>query len=474
MRYHFMGIGGYGMSGLAYLLAKRGEEVTGCDVVASSRVRRLEEEGVRVFLGHSPAHLEGVDVLVYSTDIPPEEEERREAAARGLAVRHRSEILSLFVNAKKSVAVTGSHGKSTVTAMAGLLLEQAGLDPVVVVGAEVPAFGGTARAGRGEWVVAEADESDGSFLRYRPLCTVLTNLEPEHLDHYGGDFRALKEALRCFARECVRPQGFIVACADDPALREILSGLERPVIWYGFSPQADYRAEEVEAGGGGLSFHLLRRGERMGRVRLEIPGRHNAQNATGVAALGLTLGLPFELVARALAAYRGAGRRFQVVGRPDGITVVDDYAHHPTEIRATLEAARERGPARIIAVFQPQRYSRTRLLMEEFSRAFSAADEVFLLDIYSPPGEKPIPGVSSQALAERISAREGRPVTCFSDQGELVKHLSRRLEPGDLVLTMGAGDVWKVAHRLVQELSPSALASVPTGARTGAPKVETA
>jgi UDP-N-acetylmuramate--alanine ligase len=302
-----MGIGGYGMSGLAYLLAKQGEEVTGCDVAFSSRVRRLEEEGVRVFLGHSPAHLEGVDVLVYSTDVPPEEEERQEAAARGIAVRHRSEILSLLVNGKKSVAVTGSHGKSTVTAMAGSLLEQAGLDPVVVVGAEVPAFGGTARAGRGEWVVAEADESDGSFLRYRPLYAVLTNLEPEHLDHYGGDFRALKEAMGRFARECVRPQGFVVACADDPTLREILADQDRPVVWYGFSPQALYRVEEVEAEGGGVSFHLLRGKERLGRVRLEIPGRHNAQNAAGVAALGLTLGLPFELVARALAAYRGAG-----------------------------------------------------------------------------------------------------------------------------------------------------------------------
>ncbi len=463
MHYHFMGIGGYGMSGLAYLLHKKGEKVSGCDVSFSSRVRRLEEEGVPVFIGHSPAHLAGVEVLVYSTDVPPEEEERREAVARGIALCHRSEILSLFVNEKKSITVTGSHGKSTVTALAGLLLERAGLDPVVVVGAEVPAFGGTARAGKGEWVVAEADESDGSFLRYRPLAAVLTNLEPEHLDHYGGDFGELKRAVSLFARENVRPQGFIVACADDPVLEELLRGVEKPVVWYGFSPRATFRVGEVEVEEEGLSFALWREGEKLGRLRMEIPGRHNAQNATGVAALGLTLGLPFEIVARTLASYRGAGRRFQVVGKFDGVTVVDDYAHHPTEIRATLEAARERDPARLIAVFQPQRYSRTRLLMEEFSQAFSQADEVILLDVYSPPGEKPIPGVSSQVLAEKISRREKRPVLCFSDQGELVEYLKRRLSPGDLVLTMGAGDVWKVAHRLVRELSPAGFPALSAG-----------
>lgn len=417
----------------------------------------------------------GIDLVVVSPGVALSDPHIQRARQAGLPVVGDVELFAWALAAlpsprPKVLAITGSNGKSTVTAMAGLLLEQAGLDPLVIVGAEVPAFGGTARAGKGDWVVAEADESDGSFLRYRPFCAVLTNLEPEHLDHYGGDFGVLKEAFGRFARERIRPEGFIVACADDPVLPEILSGAGKPVIWYGFSPRAVYRVEGVKVEEGGLSFDLLGSGTRLGRLRVGIPGYHNAQNAAGVAALGLTLGLPFELVVRTLAAYRGAGRRFQVVGRLDGITVVDDYAHHPTEIRATLEAAREQAPARVIAVFQPQRYSRTRLLMEEFSRAFSAADEVVLLEIYSPPGEKPLPGVSSRALADRISSREGRPVPCFSDQGELVEYLRRRIGPGDLVLTMGAGDVWKVAQRLVRELSSSALPATP--ALRGAPQVE--
>lgn len=454
--YHFIGIGGYGMSALAQILLEKGHVVTGCDARPSERTERLRALGAAVAVGHDPAHLRERPVVVYSTDIPPENAELQAALAQGLEVRHRSEVLAELLNGGRGVAVSGSHGKTTVTAMTTLVLLEAGLDPTAVIGGDVGFLGGNARLG-GEVVVAEADESDGSFLRYAPEVAVVTNVEPEHLDRYGGEFSALVEAFRGFLGN-VKPGGTAVLCADDPVARALGQRLAGRVLWYGRSA-GDFTAAQVERDPRGTRCTVYREGRPLGRLALQVPGLHNVTNALAAVAVASLFGVPFEVAARALGGYAGARRRFQVLGQTGGVTVVDDYAHHPTEIRATLSAARERSDGRVIAVFQPQRYTRTKLLLQEFGRAFEQADEVVLAEIYSPPGEKPIPGVSARALAELIRENDQREVLCFADHEDLVEYLAGVARPGDLVLTMGAGDIWKVAHALVKRLAMASQAS---------------
>lgn len=461
---HFIGIGGYGMSGLARVLLAAGARVSGSDVRASDRTRWLETCGARVHIGHDARHVDGADLVVYNTDVPGDNVELQAARRAGLPVWHRSQVLAALLNGRRGIAVTGSHGKTTTTAMTGLVLVAGGLDPTVLVGGEVPEFGtATARIGGGEWLVAEACESDGTFLRYRPEVAVVTNVEPEHLDHYEGDFARLLDAFARFL-EGVRPGGFIVACGDHPAVGEVLDRLEpgdRRVIRYGVEASGcDLVARDIEAGPERTRFTAWYRGRPLGEVNLVVPGQHNVLNALAALAVGLELGVPFEEAAAALAGFRGAKRRFQVLYDRDGILVVDDYAHHPTEIRATLRAARQRRApgGRIIAVFQPQRYSRTRLLMDEFARAFGDADLVILTEIYAPPGERPIPGVSSAVLAERIAAQDGRPVRLMGDREELIEHLLATVRPGDVVLLMGAGDIWMAARELARRLQALATA----------------
>lgn len=448
--YHFIGIGGYGMSALARILAEQGRRVTGCDARASERTERLRASGIPVSLGHGPEHLAGSPVVVYSTDVPPDNPELRAARERGLEVRHRSEVLADFLDGGRGVAVSGSHGKTTVSAMTALVLLEAGLDPTVILGGEVPFLDGNARLG-GEIVVAEADESDGSFLRYHPEVAVVTNVEPEHLDRYGGDFDRLVEAFGGFLGH-VRAGGLAVLCADDPVVRRLAEGVASPVAWYGLQEGAGLAARQVERGPAGTRCVVHRDGRPLGRLALRVPGVHNVANALAALAVGLHFGVSFEQAAGSLARYTGARRRFQVVGESGGLTVVDDYAHHPTEIRATLSAARERAAGRIIAVFQPQRYTRTKLLLQEFGRAFGQADEVVLAEVYSPPGEQPLPGVNAQALAELIRRNEGRDVPWFADLDDVLDYVLEIARPGDTILTMGAGDIWKVAHRLVKRL----------------------
>lgn len=439
------------MSGIAQILLQSGEEVSGSDVNQSERTARLASLGATIHPTHSAANLNGADMVVYSTDVPPDNPELAAARERGVPVRHRSEVLAQWLNKCSGIAVTGSHGKTTVTSMTALLLERAGFDPTALIGADVGFYGSNAKLGRGPHLVAEADESDGSFLRYRPQVAVVTNVEPEHLDRYGGDFARLLEAFRGFLKN-VKAGGIAVLCSDDHRLREIGAGMTTPVIWYGLGPEAEVSARDIVIGPAENSFAVVRGGRELGRLALKVPGVHNVVNSLAAVAVGLHLGVDFPLIAEALAEFRGAKRRFQVMGQCDGITVVDDYAHHPTEIRATLRAARERTPNRVIAVFQPQRYSRTHLLLKEFGEAFSQADEVVLTEIYSPPGEKPIPGVSSHALADLIRQRERREVNCLSRPEDIVDYVLRIARPGDTVLTMGAGDIWKVARSLVERL----------------------
>jgi len=457
---HFIGVGGYGMSALAMVLTQQGYQVSGSDVAASDRTRRLEQAGVEVHTGaHDAAYINGADVVVYSTQVPPDNPELAAARARGLRVMHRSEVLAEFVNGK-SIAVAGTHGKTTTSSMIAFLLERGGLDPTVILGGEVEAIGGTGKAGLGPWVVAEADESDRSFLRYRPEVAVVTNVEPEHLEFWEGSFDCIKAGFRQFLHQ-VQPGGLAVLCGDDPTLLALGQELQSTpgaarVVFYGTGPEAAWQARNIHPCERGIAYECYRDGQFLGEVRLPIPGRHNALNSLGALAAGAHAGLSFDQMKETLLSFGNAKRRFQVWGEVDGIRVVDDYAHHPTEIRATLAAARERQGGRVIAVFQPQRYSRTHWLMDQFATAFQDADVLVLTRIYSPPGEQPIPGVTAERLAERIEANTGRPVTLLSDPREILAYLLREVRPGDTVITMGAGDIWKVARDLAEELKSRA------------------
>lgn len=456
-RVHFIAIGGYGMSGLAMVLLKLGVKVSGSDVAASDRTAKLEAAGAELHIGgHDPALVEGADVVVYSTGVPADNPELAAARAKGLRVVHRSELLAEFINRQSGIAVAGTHGKTTTTAMVALLLERGGLDPTILVGGEMEAIGGTGKAGHGPWVVAEADESDRSFLRYFPTVTVVTNVEAEHLEYWEGSFEKIKEGFRQFLSQ-VKPEGLAALCADDPTLLAMGREMQgRPggasVVFYGTTADATWQARNIHPWERGIAYDCIRDGQLLGEIRLPVPGRHNALNSLGALVLGDHAGLSFAQMQQIFEGFGNAKRRYQVWADVNDVVVVDDYAHHPTEIRATLAAAKEQTGRRVVAVFQPQRYSRTHWLMDEFAQAFGDADELVLTRIYSPPGEQPIPGVSSEALAARIEANTGRRVTLLSDKGEILNLLLATVKPGDTVLTMGAGDIWTVARDLAREL----------------------
>jgi UDP-N-acetylmuramate--alanine ligase len=454
---HFIAIGGYGMSGLAMVLLKAGVKVSGSDVAASDRTEKLRQAGAEVHIGqHDAAYIEGADVVVYSTQVPEENPEMVAARAQGLRVMHRSELLAEFINRQAGIAMAGTHGKTTTTSMVALLLERGGLDPTVLVGGEVEAIGGTGKAGQGPHVVAEADESDRSFLRYFPTVTIVTNVEAEHLEFWGGKVENIVAGFRQYLSQ-VKPEGLAVLCADDATLRELGHEMEnRPgaarVVFYGTGPEARWQARNIHRWEEGVAYDCIKDGQLLGEVRLPVPGRHNALNSLAALVVGDHVGLSFEQMRDTLATFGNAKRRYQVWAKAGGITVVDDYAHHPTEIQATLAAAKDNASGRVIAVFQPQRYSRTHWLMNEFATAFGSADVLLLTKIYSPPGEQPIPGVSAEALAERIEGQTGRKVTVESDKKAILEFLLQVARPGDIVLTMGAGDIWTVARDMAREL----------------------
>lgn len=439
------------MSGLALILKGKGFRVSGSDIRESERTEKLKQAGIDISIGHAKGQVWGADLVIFNTDVPEDNVELVAAKESNIEIVHRSELLAAVLHSGLGIAVTGTHGKTTTTSMLGLVLEQAGLDPTVVVGGEVDAFGGTGKAGQGRYVVAEACESDGTFLKYHPHVAVLTNIEPEHLDHYEGDFSRVLEAFKSFIGH-VDEHGLVVYCYDDEKLRELVKDSQTETISYGFSEHAWYRAIDIEFIDGGSVFDVYAGDTLLGEVSLPVPGKHNISNALASIAVGMYLGISFKVIAEALRAFRNAKRRFQVIGQEQGVLVVDDYAHHPTEIKATISAARNQTKNKVVAVFQPQRYVRTQLLMNEFSQSFGEADEVILTEIYSPAGEKPIPGVSSEVLAQMIRDREGLPVHLFGTKEEIVQYLLEIVNEGDIVLTMGAGDIWKVAKDLVKEL----------------------
>ena len=443
---HFVGIGGIGMSGIAEVLLNLGYPVSGSDLKESETTRRLASLGGRVRIGHAAENVADADVVVTSSAVRRGNPEVVEARARKIPVIPRAEMLAELMRLKHGIAIAGSHGKTTTTSMAAHLLAHAGLDPTAVVGGKVNAFGSNAKLGKGDYMVVEADESDGSFLRISPALAVVTNIDPEHLDHWKTP-AALRQGFVDFVNR-VPFYGLAILCVDHPTVQSLIPDVEKRFVTYGEAPVADYRLSGIALEGPAVGFDAFRKGEPLGRFRVGMVGRHNALNALAVIALADEMGIPTEVTRAGLASFNGVQRRFTVRGETGGVTVVDDYGHHPAEVRATLKGARESFGRRVVCVFQPHRYTRTRDLLDEFVTAFNDADVLLLSEIYAA-GEEPIPGVSGEKLAEAIRAYGHKDVTFVGDRAQLARAARARVKPGDLVLTLGAGDVTAVGPELL-------------------------
>jgi UDP-N-acetylmuramate--alanine ligase len=445
---HFVGIGGSGMSGIAEVLLNLGYTVSGSDLRRSAVTDRLAERGARVAEGHAASNLGDAHVVVTSTAVDARNPEVTEARRRGIPVIPRAEMLAELMRLKYGVAVAGSHGKTTTTSMVALVLDRGALDPTVVVGGRLGVLGSGARLGRGDFMVAEADESDRSFLKLTPTVAVVTNIDREHLDTYR-DLADIQEAFLGFVNK-VPFYGVVVLCLDDPPAQDILPRVERRVLTYGLSHQARVSARDLEVGPSGSSYTATRDGEPLGRVTLAVPGAHNVLNSLAAVAVGLELEVPFAAIEAGLESFTGVDRRFQVRGEAGGVLVIDDYGHHPTEIRATLETLRRRaGGRRTLVLFQPHRYTRTQALWDEFGRAFHQADVLILTDIY-PAAEAAIPGVTAEALARAIAERGHRQVAWAGDLRAATERLCAEAREGDVVLTLGAGSVWSAGDELLR------------------------
>ena len=447
-RVHFVGIGGVGMSGIAEVLLNLGYRVSGSDLRLGASVRRLAELGAIVFEGHAAEQVESADVVVISSAVPDDNPEVTAARERQLPIIPRAEMLAELMRMKFAVAVAGSHGKTTTTSMTAVLLDHAGLDPTTVIGGRVATIGGGARVGKSEILVAEADESDRTFLRLLPVLAVVTGIDREHLDAYEG-MDDLLDSFLSFVN-MIPFYGAAIVCTDGENVRSLLPRIRRRVVTYGLSPDAEVSAEGISISEEGTRYELRVRGGFAGRVHLKQPGRTAALNSLAAAAVGLEFGLGTPAIRKGLEAFTGVERRFQLRGTPAGVRIVDDYAHHPSEIRETLEAARAAFSARTVAVFQPHRFSRVRDLHEEFCRAFGGADVVVVTDIY-PAGEKPIPGVDGEALARGIRGAGHPDARYLGGLDEVASRLAPDLRAGDVVLTLGAGSITRLPE-LLQEV----------------------
>jgi UDP-N-acetylmuramate--alanine ligase len=450
---HFIGVGGIGMSGLAEILRTLEFDVSGSDLREGETTRRLSRLGVRVDLGHRAANVHGADVIVYSSAINEENPEIAEARALGTPVISRAEMLAELMRVKYGIAIAGSHGKTTTTSLVATVLRAAGFDPTVVVGGRMAALGSNARLGAGDLLVAEADESDGSFLRLTPTIAAITNIDPEHLDFYGSH-EAIKEAFVQFV-EKVPFYGLAVLCLDHPAVQELLPRVRRRHVTYGVSPQADYSARAINFRGTLTSFVAYKQNDPLGEFSVRMPGQHNVLNTLAAIAIADELEVPLDVMKEALATFHGVARRFSVVGEVEGVTLVDDYGHHPAEIVATLDAARRAYDQRVLVAFQPHRYSRTEHLFDEFTRAFNKADLVLVTDIY-PAGEKPIAGVTAERLAQAIADHGHHAVRYVSDRADVAGQLADEARPGDVVIALGAGDINKVLGDVSANISARA------------------
>ena len=452
-RVHVVGIGGAGMSGIARIMAAQGVVVSGSDAKDSRRLQALRAVGVDARVGHDPAMVEGIDALVVSTAIPASNAERVAAREAGIPELSRAQALAAIMAGSRSVAVAGTHGKTTTTSMLTVALQQCGADPSFAIGSEIHESGSNAHLGTGDLFVAEADESDGAFLHLEPIAAIVTNVEPDHLDHWGT-FEAVEQAFGDFAQGVGRRGGFLVACIDDPGAARMVDRARQAgvdVRTYGASDSADFRLVDPSGGPTGWSFGAEHGGRSLGTVRLQVPGRHNALNAMAALACAVGLGFDAEGVRRGLEGFSGTRRRFEFKGQAGGVRVFDDYAHHPTEIEATMRAAREVvGDGRLIIAFQAHHYYRTAMFVDEFGAALGLADDVVVLEVFAP-GEEAIPGASGQTLASRVPLPSDHVV--FEPSWSAVAgHLASRARPGDLVMTLGAGDIHLIALEVLDLL----------------------
>ncbi|MBI4228687.1 MAG: UDP-N-acetylmuramate--L-alanine ligase [Deltaproteobacteria bacterium] len=446
---HFVGIGGIGMSGIAEVLLNLGYGVTGSDIKSTETVERLKRLGSHFTLGHRIENVSAADVVVISSAIKEDNPEVIAAKSRNIPVIRRAEMLSELMRLKYGIAVAGSHGKTTTTSMISTVLAYGGFDPTIVVGGRVRSLGTNAHLGNGEFMVVEADESDGSFLLLSPVIAVLTNIDEEHLDHYQSIER-LEYAFSEFLNK-VPFYGLAVICLDSGRIRSIIPRFKKRIVTYGFSNESEFKAGDINVSGFQTDFKVLFKNSLLGCVALNVPGRHNAQNALASFAVGMELGMSFEDVKEGLFEFKGIDRRIQLKGEINGVRVIDDYAHHPEEIRVTLNALKESFSSRVIVIFQPHRFTRTSILFDEFVRVLSDVDMLFLIDIY-PAGEEPIEGVSSARLAHAIKEKGNKNVFYVENPDDVIDNLISLIRPGDVVVTIGAGNVWMIGERLLEEL----------------------
>ena len=454
---HFVGIGGIGMSGIAYVLLKSGYKVSGSDKNESSITNKLKLNGARIFIGHDAKNITTQELVVYSTAISGSNPELAEAGKRKIPIIHRAELLAKAANNKKSIFVTGCHGKTTVTSMIAHMLIETGYDPTVIVGGKISSLGGNAHLGASPWFVAEADESDKSFLKLNPHFGIITNIDEDHLEYYKN----LEDIINTFRNftERVDKSGRIFCCIDNNNVKELVSKLhkenfETPITTYGMSKNADIRADNLICEGLSTCFDVYKNAELLGSLTISIPGKHNVLNALAAIALGMEIGLSFNAIRKSLQSFNGVNRRFQIKSNVKDIIIIDDYAHHPTEIKAVLETAKNLGKKRIVAVFQPHRYTRTEKLYKEFAMSLAMADRVILTDVYSA-GEAPIKGANTDVIFNAMKNNGYKNVEYIPDKSRIFNYLRDIIEKGDIILCMGAGDISTVAEELAELVLPS-------------------
>ncbi len=447
---HFVGIGGIGMSGIAEVLHNLGYEITGSDIKDSETTKRLRSLGIRIFIGHNRENVNDAHVVVISSAVSENNPEVMEAKKRSIPVIPRAEMLAELGRLKYSILVAGAHGKTTTTSLIATILGDGGLDPTVVIGGKLKSMGSNAKLGQGDYIVAEADESDGSFLKLNPTIAVITNIDREHLDYFK-DLENLKVAFLSFINK-IPFYGTAIICLENEHIKDIIPSIKRRFITYGFTEDADIYARDIQNHGTKMSYEAIYKGLSLGRFDIPIPGRHNVLNSLASIAVSMELQIPLELIRRSLSGFCGIQRRFELKGEHSGIKIFDDYGHHPSEIRATLNAARECfKDNRIFVIFQPHRFTRTRDLMDEFAKSFNSANRLFLIDIYAA-GEKPIDGVNSENLYHKIKEVGLENVTYISDRERLINTVVSDLRSGDVLITLGAGDVYKIAEEIIDRL----------------------
>ncbi len=445
---HFIGIGGVGMSAIAAILLGRGYSVSGSDVKESFLTKSLHQKGAKIYFCHAASNIGQAQAVVISSAIKKDNPELMAAREKNITVCHRSDILAELLNGGRAITVAGSHGKTTTSSMLSVIFDYAGLEPTVIIGGVVDYFGSNAKLGKSDYVIAEADESDGSFLKFKPQIGLITNIEDDHMDHYGN----MENLMRAFSDYVgnIAPAGMPVLCVNHPQVEALLPHLKRPFISYAVDKEADYTAKDVLIGKEKTTFSIWHHGQLLGKAELSIPGRHNVQNALGAFAAAHFVGISPEKIIKALKIFHGANRRFQTKKKTDLYWIVDDYAHHPTEIKMTLKAAKQTKPKRLICVFQPHRYTRTKLLADEFGAAFKDADVLILTDVYAA-GENPLPGIDGRTVVTAVQKNGQEPIY-IENMKDIAPYLKERLEPGDLVITMGAGNIFQCGETLAKEI----------------------